>query len=45
MATEGFYKFQITKTINLQPDLQYIRHPAGRYPDAVVGTLQVNFNF
>ncbi len=45
MATEGFYKLQITETMNLQPDLQYIEHPGGRYPDALIGTLQVNFKF
>jgi len=45
LAVEGFYQYQITGWASIQPDLQYIRHPAGQYPDALVGTLQLEVHF
>ena len=29
----------------LQPDLQYIVHPGGQYPDALVGMVQLSVQF
>lgn len=40
-----FYKLQITSWASLMPDLQYIIHPGGQYPDALVGTLRFTVNF
>ncbi len=41
MLMEGFYKAQLTPWAFVQPDLQYIRHPGGRYRDAVQGILSM----
>jgi porin len=45
LAMEVFYKLQIIRWAALMPDLQYIIHPGGRYPDALVGTLRLIMNF
>jgi porin len=45
LAMEVFYKFQIIRWAALMPDLQYIVHPGGQYPDALVGTLRLMVNF
>jgi porin len=45
LAMEVFYKLQIIRWAALMPDLQYIIHPGGRYPDALVGTLRLIINF
>ncbi len=45
LAIETFYKLQITPWFNLQPDLQYILHPSGNRPDALVGTIRAELDF
>lgn len=45
LALEGFYQWQLTPQAVLQPDLQYIIHPGGKYPDAVVATLRLQVGF
>lgn len=45
LALEWFYKAQITPWAALQPDLQFIEHPGGRYPAALVGTLRLAVDF
>jgi porin len=45
LTMELFYKLQIIRWAALMPDLQYIIHPGGRYPDALVGTLRLMMNF
>lgn len=42
---ESFYKIQVTPWAAIQPDLQYITHPGGQYPSALVGTLQFEIHF
>lgn len=37
---EFFYKAKLTKTLTLQPDLQFIRHPGGAGRDAVAAGLR-----
>ena len=44
-AVESFYKIYLTSWLNLQPDAQYIVHPGGKYPNALIGTLQLNLMF
>jgi len=39
-AVELFYKFQFSKFISLQPDLQYIANPGGRFKDALLPGLR-----
>ena len=41
LAVEGFYKAKLMPWVTLEPDLQFIQHPGGQYPNAVVGTLQL----
>lgn len=38
---EAFYKAQITAWAFVQPDMQYIVHPGGRYGNAVLGILSM----
>ncbi|MDR3555618.1 MAG: carbohydrate porin [Syntrophobacteraceae bacterium] len=45
LALEAFYKLQVTRWATLRPDLQYIVHPGGKYPDALVGTIGVRLDF
>ena len=45
LAFEVFYKVQLTPWSSLQPDLQYIAHPGGQYPSALVGTLHLKVIF
>jgi porin len=45
LATELFYKLQITRWAALMTDLQYIIHPGGQYHNAVVGTIRLTVNF
>jgi porin len=45
MAIETFYQIQFTPWMQIQPDLQYVIHPGGRYPDALVGTLRCTIQF
>lgn len=45
---EAYYKKQICENISIQPDLQYVIHPAGTnemLPNALVGILRFNLNF
>lgn len=45
---EAFYKKQIGENFTIQPDLQYVIHPAGTYeilPNALVGILRFNLSF
>lgn len=39
------YLAKLTRHINIQPDLQYIQHPSGYYPDAMVGMLRLHVEF
>jgi porin len=46
IATELFYRIQMTSTFAVQPDLQYIAAPGGKdTPDAVVATLRLQAQF
>jgi porin len=45
LAMEWFYTLQVTRWAALQSDLQYIINPGGQYPDAVVGTIRLAFDF
>jgi porin len=45
MALETFYRLQATPWAQLMPDLQYIIHPGGKYPDALVGTIRMEVHF
>jgi porin len=45
LALESFYQWQLTPWALLQPDLQYIIHPGGRYSDAMVATLRLQITF
>lgn len=46
-AIELFYKFQLTPSVSIKPDLHYILNPSGdsTVDDAVVGTLRVEITF
>jgi porin len=45
LALEAFYWAQASRWAAVQPDLQYIVHPGGRYPAALVGTMRLKLNF
>jgi porin len=45
LALETFYKVQFTPWASFQPDFQYIAHPGGQYPAALVGTLAIEVIF
>jgi porin len=45
LAVETFYRAQVTPWSTVQADLQYIAHPGGRYPSALVGTLRLKMIF
>jgi carbohydrate-selective porin OprB len=45
LAVETFYQWQLTPWAFIQPDLQYIVHPGGRYPDALVTTVRLQVVF
>ena len=45
LAIEGFYQFQVTGWMQVQPDLQYIIHPGGQFHDALVATLRCTIQF
>jgi porin len=42
---EGFYRCQVTPWAAIQPDLQYITNPGGKYPSALVGTIHLEVHF
>lgn len=45
LILESFYKVKLGPWAMLQPDLQCIVHPGGKYPDALVGTLWLSLQF
>ncbi|MGC8492969.1 MAG: carbohydrate porin [Syntrophobacteraceae bacterium] len=45
LALEAFYRFKVTPWATVQPDLQYIVHPGGKYPDALVATMSMKVDF
>jgi porin len=45
LALEAFYRLQVTPWGSVQPDLQYVAHPGGQYPSALVGTLHLELSF
>jgi porin len=45
LEIEGFYQFALTPWMQVQPDMQYIIHPGGRYSDALVATLRCTIQF
>jgi porin len=44
-ALDCFYKVCFRHGVSLKPDWQYIVHPSGVYPDAVVVTLRLGVDF
>jgi porin len=42
---EGFYKVQATDWGIVQPDVEYVAHPGGRYRDAWVGIVSMQATF
>lgn len=45
---EAYYKKKISENLSVQPDLQYVIHPAGTdeiLPNALIGIVRVNLNF
>lgn len=45
LAMEAFYRLQVKGWAAFTPDLQYIIHPGGQYPNALVGTIRMEVNF
>jgi porin len=45
LALEWLYQVPLTKWATLMPDVQFIIHPGGQYPDAVVATLDLTVRF
>ena len=45
LALEWFYQLPLWKRATLHPDVQFIVHPGGQYPNAVVGTLDLTIQF
>lgn len=45
LALESFYNIAINPWLGIKPDIQYILHPGGLYPNALVGTLLLNIAF
>jgi len=45
LALETFYQWQLTHWAFIQPDVQYIVHPGGAHPNALVGTLRLQITF
>ena len=44
-AYELTYVAKLTEHLSLQPDLQYIQHPNGHFPDVTVGMLRLHVEF
>jgi porin len=42
---ECYYSAKIISHLYLQPDLQYVIHPSGSYPNALVGLLRLHMRF
>lgn len=45
LSLETFYRLRFTPWASIQPDLQYILNPGGRYPDALVATIRAEITF
>jgi porin len=45
LAIEAFCQIQLTPWLQFQPDLQFIIHPSGLHPDALVATLRATIQF
>jgi len=45
LLLEGFYNVQVNPWLVLKPDVQYVVHSGGRYPNALVGILQMLVTF
>jgi porin len=45
LTLEAFYRLKIWRGAAFLPDLQYIIHPGGQYPNALVGTLRMELIF
>lgn len=45
LSLETFYRAQVTPWFHLEPDVQYILNPGGRYPDALVATIRAEIIF
>lgn len=43
LNVETFYKYNISSRLSMKPDIQYILHPGGKYPNALMGILILNF--
>jgi porin len=44
-VTELFYKFQATKKLYIQPDLQWVNKPAGVGANALLGGFRIGYEF
>ncbi len=44
-AYEITYVAKLNEHVSIQPDLQYITHPSGIYPNALVGILRLHLEF
>ena len=45
LALETLYQWQLSSRAFVQPDLQYIVHPGGKYSNALVATLRLQISF
>jgi porin len=45
LSIETFYDAQITPWLQIQPDLQFIAHPGGLYPNSLVATIRATIQF
>jgi len=44
-AFEAFYKFQVSASLSIKPDLQYVINPGGDGRDALLAGVRVEFSF
>jgi porin len=44
-AYELFYRYQVTRNVILQPDVQWLRHIAGQRPSTLVAGLRMGIEF
>ncbi len=45
LAIEAFYRLRVTDMVVIQPDLQYIINPGGKYTNTLVGTVRMEVDF
>jgi porin len=45
LSIEAFYLAQLTPWMQIQPDLQFIEHPSGQLPNALVLTIRTTIQF